>query len=50
MSLTHPITSADLVAEAQPRIREVDPPTFDSVRGNGVVIACGEAGLLLAVC
>lgn len=49
MSLPHPITFADLGAEAQPRIRKVDPSEFHSVGGNGVVIACGEACLPLAV-
>lgn len=40
--MTHPITAADLVAEARARIREVTAHEFDEARGDALVIDVRE--------
>ena len=42
MSVTQPITAADLVAEARAKIKEVDPGAFQSNRGEATVIDVRE--------
>lgn len=42
MTLPHPVTAADLVAEARARIEEVAPGTFNADRGGAILIDVRE--------